>query len=151
MNGLLLLATETGAPIDLSGWVPAYAFAIPYDRIGLSLEPDADGIRDLALLGDGSLKMAYDSEAVGQHARQRIMTHSQEWFLDTECGIPWLDQILGRREDLPLAEALVKAEIMNTDGVTGITGVRTSFDRRTRGINIGSATVVTEYDEEASV
>lgn len=118
------------------------------NRIGIALDQDTN---DLFLTADGNLAMAQDAEAVGQHARQRIQTFGGEWYLDTTCGVPWLAQILGRRYDPALAEAVVKSEILNTDGVTEITAFSVSFDRASRGVFMRSVEVGTEYDEEVSL
>lgn len=118
------------------------------DRIGLALDPDTN---DLFLMPDGNLAMVRDAEAVGQHARQRLQTYEDEWFLDTVAGVPWLNSILGSSYDPALAESVVKAELLDTDGVTEITSFSVRFDRSTRGLVIESIDVLTDYDEEVSV
>lgn len=118
------------------------------NRIGIALDQDAN---DIFLNPDGNLAMAYDAEAVGQHARQRVQTFAGEWYLDTTAGLPWVQQILGKRYDAALAEAVVKSEVLNTDGVTEITSFSVSFDRASRGVFIRSVEVGTEYDEEVSL
>lgn len=117
-------------------------------RIGIALDPVTN---DIYLDASGNLAMVTDAEAVGQHARQRLQTFQGEWFLDTACGVPWLSQILGRNYDPALAEAVVKAELLNTDGVTEITSFSVSFDRASRGLFIRSVEVGTIYDQEVSV
>jgi len=116
-------------------------------HIGLALRPNGVGIHDLALAADGNIDMVYDAEAVGQHARQRLMTYSGEWFLDTTAGVPWLQEIMGRQYNPALAEAVVKAEVMGTHGVTGIDDFSVSFARTTRDLQIRSMSVTTIYDE----
>jgi len=106
---------------------------------------------DIYLDDDGNLALVYDAEAVGRHARQRLQTHAGEWYLDTACGVPWLSDILGQNYDAALAESVVKAELLNTDGVTGIEDFSVSFDRASRGVLIRSITVNTVYDEVATV
>ncbi|MEC5289369.1 MULTISPECIES: hypothetical protein [unclassified Aurantimonas] len=120
-------------------------------RIALALRPNENGIHDLALTDDGHLDLVYDAEAIGQHARQRTMTFSGEWFIDTTCGVPWLEQILGRQFDAALAESVIKKELVETDGVTGIEAFSLSYSRTVRGINVTRATLATVYEEEASV
>lgn len=120
-------------------------------RIAPALRANEHGIADLALTPDGNLDMVIDAEAVGQHARQRLMTFEEEWFLDTTAGVVWLQEIMGRPENLPLAEGVIKAEILDTDGVTGISSFAIRFDRVTRKLEVSRATVRTEYDEDASV
>ena len=90
---------------------------------GLAIDPDTN---DLFLRSDGGLAMVTGAEAAGQHIRQRLRFFRGEWFLDTTAGMPWLDQVLGSAYDPTLAEALTKAEILDTDGVTEITATSRS-------------------------
>jgi hypothetical protein len=117
-------------------------------RFGLAIDPVTD---DLFLRSDGNLATVNDAEAVGQHVRQRLTTFAGEWFLDTTAGVPWLTDILGKAYDPALAESVVKAEILNTDGVTEITSFSVSFDKATRGLIIKSVDVGTIFDTEVQV
>lgn len=114
-------------------------------HIGLAIDPTTN---DLFLRTDGSLAIVTGAEAVGQHVRQRVMTFEGEWFLDVTCGLPWLDQLFGRRYDPALAEAIVKAEILDTDGVTEITSFSVAFKSALRNLVIKDVRVLTVYDEE---
>lgn len=118
------------------------------ERIGLALDQASN---DLFLSADGNLAMVTTAEAVGQHARQRLQTYRGEWFLDTTAGVPWLNDILGSSYDPALAESVVKAEILDTDGVAEITSFSIRFDRSTRGLVIHSIDVLTDYDQEVSI
>lgn len=106
---------------------------------------------DLFLDADGNLATVTDAEAVGQHTRQRLQTYQGEWFLDTTAGVPWLSDILGRQYDPALAEAVIKAEIFKTLGVTGITSFSTSFSRETRHLSAFAITIETIFDQEVSI
>jgi hypothetical protein len=117
-------------------------------RIGLAID---EATNDLFLRTDGSLAVVADAEAVGQHGRQRLQTYSGEWFLDTTCGVPWLDQILGKAYDPALAESVVKAELLDTDGIVEITSFSVAFDRPTRGLIIRGINVLTMFDEEVAL
>lgn len=61
--------------------------------VGLAVAPTGPGIalghasNDLVLDETGSLVLVRDAEAVGQHARQRLMMFRGEWFLDPEAGV----------------------------------------------------------------
>lgn len=115
---------------------------------GLSID---QATNDLHLTADSNLATVTDAEAVGQHARQRLNTFEGEWFYDTTAGVPWIGEILGQSYDPALAEAVIKAEIADTKGVTGITSFSVRFDRQTRGITAHSITVETEFDQEANL
>lgn len=117
-------------------------------RIGIAIDPDTN---DLFLGTDGNLAVVTDAAAVGQHVRQRLMTFEGEWFLDTTAGVPWLSDILGKRYDPELAESVVKAEILATDGVASIEAFSVSFQRSTRGLIIKDVAVLTDYDETVNI
>lgn len=117
-------------------------------RIGLAIAGDP---ADLYLDAAGNVALVEDEAAIGQHVRQRLMTHEGEWFLDTAAGVAWIPQILGAPENLPLAEAVIKAEILDTDGVTGITEFSIRRFPTSRRLDIPNATVSTVYDEETTI
>lgn len=113
-------------------------------RKGLAIDQET---QDVYLDDDGNLAMVTNALAVGQHVRQRLNAFSGEWFLDTSAGMAWLRRILGRGYDPAIAEALVKAEILDTDAVTEITSFSVSFDSSNRALNIRSVEIMTEYDQ----
>lgn len=117
-------------------------------RVGLALKRIGDAPADVYLDDVGNLALVYDAEAVGQHARQSLMTHLGEWFQDRTIGVPWVREILGKGYDPALAEAVIKADLLSTDGVTEITTFSVRFDRATRGLGAYDISVNTEYDEE---
>lgn len=116
-------------------------------HFGLALDPETNDL----FLEANSLAVVTGAEAVGQHVRQRLMTFSGEWFLDTTAGVPWLAQIMGAKYDPALAEAVVKAEILDTDGVVEITGFSVGFDQGVRRLNIRDVEVLTTYDQEVAI
>lgn len=118
------------------------------DRIGLAIHPDTN---DLFLRGDGQLAIVRQAEAVGQHVRQRLKTFKGEWFLDTEAGMTWLDEVFAHRYDPALAESLVKAEILDTDGIQEILTFNVSFQQDKRNLVISEVEVLTMYDSKAVI
>ena len=120
-------------------------------RIGLALRRDGSAPADLYLDESGSLAVVRDTEAVGQHVRQRLMTYLGEWFLDRFVGVPWIRDIVGHGYDPVMAESVLKAEILDTDGVTEINSFSVRFDNSTRGLAAYDIDVMTDYDQEASV
>lgn len=120
-------------------------------HFAISLAPVDGAPADLHLSDDGQLATVSDAHAVGQHVRQRLKTFSGEWFLDAEAGVPWLDDILGRGYDAALAEAIIKAEILQTHGVEEITSFSVSFDDERRELRAASITVLTIYDTEIGI
>lgn len=112
--------------------------------IGLGIDQKTN---DLHFDATGNLALVQGRQAVAEHAAQRVRTFEGEWFLDSEAGLPWFQQLLGRRFDPALAEALVKAEIAETKGVIEITAFSVSFDQSSRFVNMKQIDFTTEYDE----
>lgn len=119
-----------------------------FTRVGLAIDQTTN---DLYLDATGNLALSTDARAVGEHGRARLQTYSGEWMLDRTAGVPWLDQILGQAYDPALAESVVKAELLDTDGITEITSFSVSFDKATRGLLIRDVEVLTMFDEVAQV
>jgi len=91
--------------------------------------------------------LVYDAEAVGQHARQRTMAFKGEWFLNSNVGVPWLDDIMGKQYDPALAESIIKSVVKKTDGVESINAFSIRFNNKTRELSASSIAVSTIYDE----
>ena len=109
------------------------------------------GSNDLHLDEGGSLAVVTDASTVAQHVRQRLMTYRGEWFLDTTAGVPWLTDLMGKAYDPALAEAVLKAEVLATDGVAAIESFSIGFRGDVRELSIRDVTVRTMYDEVVSV
>lgn len=127
-------------------------------RVGLSIAPGSLGAspgaasNDLELDSTGNLRLVFDAEAVGQHARQRLQFFRGEWFLDPTVGVDWFGETLGQREAaVPIVEATVKRVILATPGVTSLLEIRTTFDHRNRGAKVERCSVQTEYGDTAAV
>lgn len=125
------------------------------EYVGLWLDPVT---HDLALDAAGNLRLARGREAVAQHAEQRIQFFEGEWFLDTSAGMPWLPgnpagfAIFDRPFNQGAADALVKAEILDTPGMLELTAYEGRVDGTSRGFFVevegesvaGPVTITTE-------
>lgn len=118
-----------------------------HQHVGLSLDPNTN---DLHFKGR-NLVLVRGPEAVGQHVRQRLKTFQGEWFLDTTAGVPWLAQIMGKEYDPALAEAVVKAEVLDTHAVVEIVSFSVGFNEALRNLEIREVEVMTTYDAEVRV
>jgi len=117
--------------------------------VGLAIKP----FNDLELTEDGNLRLVYDAEAIGQHARQRLTFYRGEWFLDPEVGVGWFGRVMGAQgqRNTAVAEALIKAAILKTPGVTGIVSIDTIFDKASRGVQVRTCEVETEFSVSALI
>lgn len=119
--------------------------------VGLSIQPnhDAPGSKnDLHLDASGNLALAIDGEAIGQHVRQRLMFWRGEWFLNPEAGVDWTRYVLGRQpSEQPIAEAVIKREVVQTPGVAEIVEFDAAYDRESRGLRIDRLALLTVFDD----
>lgn len=100
--------------------------------------------------GQGRANYAERAEAVAQSVRCRLLTLKEEWFLDVTAGVPYLQEIMVKPGSLETAKALLKANILGTVGVTGLTKFEVIFDTATREMTV-IGTVSNEYGETTNI
>lgn len=100
--------------------------------------------------GQGLANYARDDEATAQAVKTRLLLLQEEWFLDTSAGVPHLQQIMVKPANLPLAEAIIKRAILETEGVAELRSFGMQFDRETRRLSI-QATVANIYGTVANI
>lgn len=71
---------------------------------------------DLAIPVDDLVIIESSDETI-QHIRQRLQHFQEEWFLDLEAGVPWLQEILGKVQHITTVEVILKDVIQNSPGV----------------------------------
>ena len=76
------------------------------------------------------------AEQVRQQLLIKLKLWQGEWFLDTEFGTPYLQQILGKQLTMSGAIVALRKSILEVQGVTQITSFDYQFDRATRTIKI---------------
>lgn len=82
-------------------------------------------------------------EAVAQAVQTGLRLFQGEWFLDTSAGVPWRQSILGKYAQNAY-DAILKAQILNTQGVQALDSYTSSIDPTTRGLSV-TATINTIY------
>ena len=95
------------------------------------------------VIGTGADFYTNEVAAVAQAIRTRLRLWLGEWFLDTSDGTPWLQDALGQFGKTAI-DAILRARILATPGVTEITAYGSQFDGNSRTLAI-SATVSTIY------
>jgi hypothetical protein len=93
---------------------------------------DANHDLDTSNLG---LAIVRGAERVKQNILVKLRLFRGEWFLDTEAGTPYLEDVLGKRISLAGALAAIRASILEVDSVSGIANFSYTFDRKTRVLN----------------
>lgn len=96
--------------------------------------------------GHGSADFFVDSpETVGQSVLTRLRLWTGEWFLNTDEGTPYREQVLGMRKRQTAGPAL-KLCVASTEGVTSVDNFAADYDGNSRHLAV-SATISTVYGE----
>ena len=102
-----------------------------------------DTNHDLLVTGI-DLVLVDGAEQVRQQLLIKLKLWRGEWFLDTEFGTPYLQQILGKQLTMSGAIVALRKSILEVRGVTQIMGFDYQFDRASRTIKV-QFTVNTPY------
>lgn len=94
--------------------------------------------------GQGRANLADGPESVAQRVHQRLLLLKGEWFLDTDDGVPYLQEIMVKPANMPRVEYTIKRRILGTEGVSEIREFNMSLNRDTRKLQV-EATVATEF------
>ena len=78
------------------------------------------------------LKLVDKAEQVRQQLLIKLKLWRGEWFLDTEFGTPYLQQILGKQLTLSGALAALRKSILEVEGVRQILSFSYTFSNATR-------------------
>lgn len=98
----------------------------------LALDPIT---HDLAINGL-DLAVIKGADRVRQNLLIKLRLWTGEWFLDTEFGTPYIEQILGKRLSLNGAVAALKTSILEVADVTDISAFTYAFDRSARKLTV---------------
>lgn len=80
----------------------------------------------------GDLVTTDDADRVAQAVHMRLQAFKGEWFIDRTFGIAYFEDILGQKMITTEYDAVVKAGILEVDGVNRIVSFDSSFDRSNR-------------------
>lgn len=82
------------------------------------------------------LKLVDQAEQMRQQLVIKLKLWRGEWFLDTEFGTPYLQQILGKQLTLSGALASLRKSILEVEGVRQILSFSYSFSNSTRKLTV---------------
>lgn len=100
--------------------------------------------------GRGMANMTRNAEATAQSVKTRLLLLFSEWFLDTDAGVPYLQEAMVKPANLPLVETKLKETILGTDGVSELREFRMTLNTETRRLTV-QATVATIYGDTADI
>lgn len=82
-------------------------------------------------------------EGVAQAVVSRLRLLTGEWFLDLQEGTPYVGGVFGKHTR-DSYDPVIRARILDTEGVTGIASYQSIFDAETRRLTI-NVTIDTAY------
>lgn len=89
---------------------------------------------DLAI--DTDLYLTSGLAGVVQGIRQRIQTFKGEWFLDLDHGVPYYQDLLGKKFDDNKALVAFRDAILSTPGVITLNLLNVSYSGTTRKLTV---------------
>ena len=93
----------------------------------------------------GSFFVVDEGAEVAQHVRTRLLFYLSEWFLNTNAGTPYFEEIFNKPANLATIESILKSRILNTPGVSLLIEFNMEYEGpETRQLNI-SFTAQTVY------
>lgn len=75
-------------------------------------------------------------DAVRQQILVKLKLWRGEWFLDTEFGTPWLQEVLGKQLSLSGVIAALQTSILEVNGTIRFQTFDYNFDRRERKLSV---------------
>jgi hypothetical protein len=113
---------------------------MPLANEPIDFKLDADG--DLVV----PIQFVSGLEAVAQGIRVRLKLFRGEWFLNLDEGVPYFEDLLGRKFDRARAREIIRTELLKSPGVVEITSLTADFDGQTRALSVDWA-VRTEFGD----
>jgi triacylglycerol esterase/lipase EstA (alpha/beta hydrolase family) len=92
---------------------------------------------DLTLDSNYNLRLTTDmGEFLSQKIENRLQWFYGEWFLNPSGGVPYFENILGKKTDLTIVNSIFKNQIGNIDEVDEVLNFETDYDGVTRTYNV---------------
>jgi len=82
------------------------------------------------------LSLVSDLERVAQNIKIRLLFLFGEWFLDTDFGVKYIEEIMVKTPSLPQIDTIIKATIIETTDVIDIIEYQSEFDNVLRKMSI---------------
>lgn len=60
------------------------------------------------------------TDAVAQKVFILLRTFQDEWYLNTTTGVPYLQEILGKKVEKGVVDRIIQSKVLAEDGVAGI-------------------------------
>ena len=102
----------------------------------LLLSPDS---HDMIFVNGGCPVTVAQQDIVAQRLKITLQTFLGEWFLDTDLGIPYFQQILTKVRNKSTVDAIFQKAILNDPGVLEMVSYESSLSAGDRGFALDFA------------
>lgn len=86
---------------------------------------------------DFRLKTVSSNDEIVQKVRVRLRFFKGEWFLNTEHGIPYFQDILGQKEiNINIIQQIFKQNILEINGITSIIEFELDYNSASRELTL---------------
>ena len=99
----------------------------------MSSDLKLNGNHDLDL---SNLTLTDGAERVRQQIKVTLLTFLGEWFLNTDHGVPYFEQILKKAPSRAAIEAVIRAKVKDVPGVVSVSEMRQLLDSPGRRLAI---------------
>lgn len=124
--------------------------------MGIPFDLKLDKTNDLTLT-DGDLVLTTTrTEIAAQTLGITLKTYRGEWFLNSNFGVPYLQEIIGVAKKKEVVDRIFLAEIANNIYIDSINSYNSAFDRDDRyysmdvTVTVGADTVTTLFNTQPS-
>lgn len=101
------------------------------DFLDVRLDEDGD-----IYIGPNGPELWGGIDAVAQLVAIAIRLWKGEWFLDLDAGVPWIQEILGKKVDAALVRQRLLEQILKTPGVVEVLMLEIDYDPSDRTLSV---------------
>ena len=98
----------------------------------------------------GKIDRVNGSDEIRQRVKVAVWHYLEEYFLNLPNGVPWYEQILGRKDGAETVSQIIRNKILNVPGVLSINQFQIDYDDFSRIFKIDSDIVVEVGNGEQS-
>ena len=88
------------------------------------------------VVADYDLQLVTEVDQIVQSVKMRLLTIFGEWFLDSREGIQYFSVVCTKNPDLSLIDSIMKATIVETEGVSELMMYTSVLDKPNRRLTI---------------
>lgn len=90
-------------------------------------------------------------QTVSQRLKIRLLTFQNEWFMDTQYGVPYWQRILGRKASKSSTDLIFQQQILLEEGVKEIISFSSTFQNRVYSLTFQARVVSGEITPPISI